>query len=76
MLTYKVDGNALITYYQDGKPVPDVWPWGTKAEAEDYAKRLCDKYNSPTENPDGIKYPNKIKTAEEKAEEAGLILPK
>lgn len=76
MLTFKVDKDALITYIQDGELFPNLWPWGTKAEAEDYAKRICDKYNSKTENPDGIKYPNAIPTAEEKLQQTGFVLPK
>lgn len=58
MLTFTVDNNALITYHQDGQSFPDIFPWGNKTEAENYAKAVCEKYNSSTENPDGIKYPH------------------
>jgi hypothetical protein len=76
MLTFKVDKDALVTYIQDGESFTDIWPWGNKAEAEAFAKAVCDKYNSKVENPDGIKYPKAIPTAEEKLQQTGFVLPK
>jgi len=76
MLTFKVDKDALVTYRQDGQDFPDQWPYTDKASAELHAQAICDKYNSKVENPDGIKYPKAIPTAEEKLQQTGFVLPK
>jgi hypothetical protein len=75
MLTFKVDGNALVTYRQDGQDFPDLWPYTDKASAESHAQAICNLYNSKTENPDEVKYPHRIFTAEERLKNAGLVLP-
>lgn len=76
MLTFKVDKDAVVTYYQDGEAFPDQWPYTDKAAADLHAQAICDLYNDVKKNPDGVKYPNPILSAKEKAEQAGLILPK
>lgn len=75
MLTYKIDSNLLITYYEDDKAFPDSYPWGEYEGAKNYAEAVCDLYNDPVKNPDNVKYPEQILTSEQKARKAGLILP-
>ena len=75
MLTFKVDNNALVTYYQDGRAFPDEWAYTDRVGAELHAQAICDLYNDPVKNPDGVKYPEQILTPEQKARKAGLILP-